>query len=82
LSAPLDDRYAKAYYQKALADDLGMRRLQAHCHLGLDTLYTKTGRSEPARVELSAAIDLHRAMEMTFWLPQAETALAQVGAVE
>ena len=28
--------------------------------------------------ELSAAIALYRAMEMTFWLPQAEAALAQV----
>jgi hypothetical protein len=27
---------------------------------------------------LSAAIALYRAMDMTFWLPQAEAALAQV----
>jgi hypothetical protein len=27
---------------------------------------------------LSVAIDLYRAMAMTFWLPQAEAALAQV----
>jgi hypothetical protein len=27
---------------------------------------------------LSAAIDLYRAMDMTFWLPQAEMALVQV----
>jgi hypothetical protein len=30
---------------------------------------------------LSAAIDLYRAMDMSFWLPQAEAALAQVGGV-
>jgi len=36
------------------------------------------GRPEPARHALSAAIDLYRAMEMTFWLPQAEAALAQI----
>ena len=35
---------------------------------------------EQARAALSAAIDLYRAMEMTFWLPQAEAALAQVRA--
>jgi hypothetical protein len=29
-------------------------------------------------MELSAAIDLYCAMEMTFWLPQAEAALARV----
>ena len=33
---------------------------------------------EQARAALSAAIDLYRAMDMTFWLPQAEAALAQV----
>ena len=32
-----------------------------------------------ARAALSAAIDLYHAMEMTFWLPQAEAVLAQVG---
>ena len=34
--------------------------------------------SEAARAELSTAIEMYRAMEMTFWLPQAEVALAQV----
>jgi hypothetical protein len=43
-----------------------MRLLQAHCHLGLGTLYGKGGREEQARSELSAAIELYRAMEMTF----------------
>ena len=55
-----------------------MRPLVAHCHLGLGTLYAKTGQREQARAELSAAIAMYRAMEMTFWLPQAEVALAQV----
>jgi hypothetical protein len=55
-----------------------MRPLQAHCHLGLGTLYVKVGQMETARTELSAAIELYRAMEMTFWLPQAEAMLAQV----
>jgi Flp pilus assembly protein TadD len=61
-----------------LAEELGMRPLQAHCHCGLGTLYAKTGRQEPARAELSTAIALYRAMDMTFWLPQAQAALAQV----
>ena len=55
-----------------------MRPLVAHCHLGLGTLYAKTGQREPARAELSTAIELYRATAMTFWLPQAEVALAQV----
>ena len=52
--------------------------LQAHCHYSLGTLYAATGQREQARAALSAAIDLYRAMDMTFWLPQTEAALAQV----
>jgi hypothetical protein len=55
-----------------------MHPLVAHCHHGLGTLYAKLGRREQAGAELSAAIELYRSMEMTFWLPQAEAALAQV----
>ena len=70
---------AADYYRQAmvLAGELGMRPLLAHCHFGLGTLYAKMGRARPARAELSAAIELYRAMEMTFWLPQAEAALEQ-----
>jgi tetratricopeptide (TPR) repeat protein len=77
---PLDVVPAEAYYQQALAlaEELGMRPLQAHCHSGLGMLYTKTGQQEQARAALSTAIDLYRAMDMTFWLPQTEAALAQV----
>ena len=55
-----------------------MRPLQAHCHHGLGTLYATTSRREQARTELTAATDLYRTMEMTFFLRQAEAALAQV----
>ena len=55
-----------------------MRPLQAHCHHGLGTLYARLEQPEQARSALAAAIDLFRALEMTFWLPQAEAALAQV----
>jgi tetratricopeptide (TPR) repeat protein len=77
---PPDVAQAEAHYQQALAlaEELGMRPLQTHCHLGLGTLYRTSGRREEARTELSTAIAMYRAMEMTFWLPQAEAALAQV----
>jgi len=73
---------AEASYQQALAltNELGMRPLQAHCHRGLGTLYGQVGREPQARVALSTAIALYRAMAMTFWLPQAEVALVQVEA--
>jgi tetratricopeptide (TPR) repeat protein len=77
---PPDTAQAEAHYQQALAlsEELGLCPLQAHCHLGLGTLYAATGQREQARAALSAAIDLYSAMDMTFWLPQAEAALAQV----
>jgi len=62
----------------ALAEALGMRPLQAHCHCGLGTLYAATGQREQARTALSTAIAMYQSMDMTFWLPQTEAALAQV----
>jgi tetratricopeptide (TPR) repeat protein len=77
---PPERDQAEAHYRQTLVltDELGMRPLQAHCHLGLGILYAKIGRRAEARAELSPAIELYRAMEMTFWLPQAEAALAEV----
>jgi tetratricopeptide (TPR) repeat protein len=77
---PPDAAQAEAHYQQALAlaNELGMRPLIAHCHLGLGTLYIKMGRREQALAELSTAIELYRAMEMTFWLPKAEAQMARV----
>jgi class 3 adenylate cyclase/tetratricopeptide (TPR) repeat protein len=76
---PAVDQAATHYRQAlALAEELGMRPLQAHCHRGLGTLYATTGQREQARAALSTAIEMYRAMEMTLWLPQAEAALAQV----
>jgi class 3 adenylate cyclase/DNA-binding winged helix-turn-helix (wHTH) protein/tetratricopeptide (TPR) repeat protein len=73
---------AEAYYREALAlaEELGMRPLVAHCHRGLGTLYGQMEQIEEARAALSTAIALYRAMEMPFWLLQAEAALAQTGA--
>jgi tetratricopeptide (TPR) repeat protein len=79
---PPDAALAAAHYQQALylADELGMHPLQARCHLGLGTLYAKIDQREHAREELSTALELYRAMDMTFWLPQAEAVLAQMQA--
>src|SRR4030095_13950560 len=47
-AAPPDVAQTEAYYQQALAlaDELGMRPLLAHCHLGLGRLYAQTSRGE------------------------------------
>ena len=46
---------AEAHYQQALAlaEELGMRPLAAHCHLGLGSLYQRAGLRERAQFELS-----------------------------
>ena len=45
---------AAGHYRQALAlaEELGMRPLQAHCHCGLGTLYAQTGQREQARTAL------------------------------
>jgi tetratricopeptide (TPR) repeat protein len=77
---PPESVSAETRYRQALtrADELGMRPLQAHCHRGLGILYGKLGQQEPACRELSTAIEMYHTMAMTFWLPRAEAALAEV----
>jgi hypothetical protein len=77
---PSDGAQAEAHYRQALAlaKELGMRPLQAHCHRSLGTLYVATGKREQARAEFATAIAMYQSMEMTFWLPETEAALAQV----
>jgi tetratricopeptide (TPR) repeat protein len=77
---PPDLDQAAIHYRQALtlAEEVGMRPLQAHCHQGLGTLYATAGQAEQARGELSAALEMYQAMAMTFWLPETEAALAQV----
>jgi tetratricopeptide (TPR) repeat protein len=79
---PPDVNLAVTPYRQALvlAEELGMRPLQAHCHYGLGRLYAKTGRREQSRAGLSTALEMYRSMEMVFWLPQTEAALAQMEA--
>ena len=79
-SEPLDIESAQHHYQQALAlaNELGMRPLQAHCHRGLGALYRQAGQASQARPELSTAIEMYRAMEMDFWLPETEAVFRHV----
>jgi tetratricopeptide (TPR) repeat protein len=76
-----DLEQAEARYRQALAlaGELGMRPLAAHCHLGLGTLYQRIGREDEAQAELTTAAGLYRAMEMPFWLAKAEAVLLPAG---
>jgi class 3 adenylate cyclase/tetratricopeptide (TPR) repeat protein len=70
---------AMAHYRQALAlaDELGMHPIVAHCHLGLGKLYRRTGKQDLAREHLTIATTMYREMDMRFWLEQAEAELRE-----
>ena len=65
---------AEVHYGQALAlaEELGLRPLMAHRHLGLGLLYQRAGRRQRARDHLTVATTMFREMDMRFWLEQAE----------
>jgi tetratricopeptide (TPR) repeat protein len=69
-----EECYNRAF---ALADELRMRPLVAHCHLGLGKLYQRTDKREQAREHLATATTMYREMGMTYWLEKAEVELAE-----
>jgi hypothetical protein len=62
----------------ALADELGMRPLVAHCHLGLGKLSRCTGQPHEARAHLTTATMMYREMDMQFWPEQAEAEMREL----
>jgi class 3 adenylate cyclase/tetratricopeptide (TPR) repeat protein len=70
---------AMTHYRQALAlaDELGMRPLVAHCHLGLGKLYRRTGKREQAQEHLTTATTMYREMGMTYWLEQAAAEMGE-----
>jgi tetratricopeptide (TPR) repeat protein len=65
---------AEASYRQAtiIAEEIGMRPMVAHCHLGLGKLYERVGRPDETAEHLTAAARMYREMDMRFWLEQAE----------
>jgi class 3 adenylate cyclase/tetratricopeptide (TPR) repeat protein len=65
---------AEAYHREALAlaGELGMRPLVAHCHFHLGKLLRNAGQQGQAREHLASATTMYREMDMRFWLDQAE----------
>src|SRR5207249_1956862 len=66
--------------ERAVAWDTSMELMSDHalCMAWLSEAYLLADRREQACTELSTAIEMYQAMEMTLWLPQTELALAQV----
>ena len=79
-SDPLDTERAAQYFRdaRALADELRMRPLVAHCDFGLARLSLRTGRRREAREAITAAVAMYRDMAMPFWLPEAEAVLREL----
>jgi transcriptional regulator with AAA-type ATPase domain/tetratricopeptide (TPR) repeat protein len=72
-----DPERAGAYYHQALAraEELEMRHLVAHCHLGLGRLHKHTGKPAQARAHLWTAAAMFREMGMRFWVERSEAAI-------
>ena len=77
----VDAETAEAHYRQALAlaEEMGMRPLVAHCHLGLGKLYRRTDKREDAQEHLATATTMYRDMGMTYWLEKAEAEMRELG---
>lgn len=62
----------------ALADELELRPLAAHCHLTLGQASTHEGKAESAKRHLGSAASLFREMHMGLWLSEAEADLQRL----
>ncbi len=58
----------------ALAEELEMRPLVAHCHLAFGSLYAGTGKRQESQEHLTVATTMYRQMGMRFWIAAAEAA--------
>jgi class 3 adenylate cyclase/tetratricopeptide (TPR) repeat protein len=67
---PIQGDYGQAM---ALAVDLGMRPLIAHCRLGLGKLHARLGNRQQANEHAGIAASMYREMGMTYWLEKAAT---------
>ena len=78
---PLASEEAVAHYRRALAlaDELGMRPIVAHCHLGLGKLHRRTGKRDEAREHLAIATTMYREMDMKYWQEQTAAETARLG---
>ena len=78
-SARSSEEPARAAYEACLTltDELGMRPLQALCHLGIGQLFTHTGERELAQRHLRVALAMTQSMEMDLWQERAQLALQE-----
>ena len=70
----LEEERAEADYQHAmaLASEIGLRPLVAHCHFGLGKLDRRAGKWQEAQEHFTTATTMYREMDMRLWLEQAQ----------
>ncbi len=71
---------AEAHYgaAMALASELGMNPLLAHCHMGLSRLYKRTAKRDRVQEHLTVATTMFRQMDMRFWLEKADAEMKEL----
>jgi len=71
--AAADPRGAETGFRDglALAEELGMRPLAAHCRLGIARAARALGRKEDADAQLTAAATIYRELDMPLWRSRA-----------
>jgi class 3 adenylate cyclase/tetratricopeptide (TPR) repeat protein len=79
---PAEAVIAETYYKQAmaLAGEIGMRPLVAHCRLGLSKLHRNRGDRGPAQEHLTKAMEMYREMDMAYWLQRAVAELGEPSA--
>jgi tetratricopeptide (TPR) repeat protein len=71
---------AETHYRRAqaLAQELGLRPLLAHCHLGLGALYRRGGKRQDALEHLTTAVTMFGEMDMRYWRAPADRMLNEL----
>jgi class 3 adenylate cyclase/tetratricopeptide (TPR) repeat protein len=71
---------AEGHYRKAMAmaSELGMAPLVAHCHFGLGKRHGRASKNEQSREHLVAAAGLYRTLEMPSWIREIEVTLQRL----
>jgi class 3 adenylate cyclase/tetratricopeptide (TPR) repeat protein len=73
----LDEAEGHYLQALALADEIGIRPLVAHCHRGLGSLYRRANDRVKTQEQLARATEMYREMGMSFWLEKTEAALGR-----
>src|SRR5262249_24480189 len=77
----LDVNKAVAHYQQAmaLAEELRMRPLIAHCHVGLGKLYRRGKKIKQAEEKINKGVAINGGREKSLWVERGEAGVERMG---